>query len=152
MTMTTFCRQIRNSAIAARALLAASVLLASSLLQASIGMAAQAPNAFNVVVRLNNPAAPPPSDSAFCRSSTGRGYYGATVTVVCATGTVVDISAIGNGMPWKPTHGGAYRFITQFSTASDYQSTINNHGVGTVTSWRTVNLQDRDYLELLIGW
>lgn len=146
MATTTFRRQLPTST------LLASVLLAAVLFQAGDSMAAQSSNAFNVVVRLNNPAAPPPLDSAFCRSSTGRDYFGATVTVVCATGAVVDIAALGDGMPWKPTHGGAYRFITQFSTTIDYQSTINNRGVGTVTSWRTVNLQDRDYLELLIGW
>ncbi len=144
MSIITFCHQLCSSAVLASALLAASVL------QANISLAAQTNNAFNVVVRLNNNNGG--LDSAFCRSSTGRTNFGATVTVVCATGAVVDIAAIGNGMPWKPTHGGAYRFITQFSTAADYRDTINNQGVGTVTSWRTVNLQDRDYLELLIGW
>ena len=146
MSMTTFRRQLFSSR------LLSSVLLVAGLFQANISIAAISNNAFNVVVRLNNPAAPPVSDSAFCRSSTGRGNFGATVTVVCATGAVVDIAALGEGMPWKPTHGGAYRFITQFSTATDYRDTIYDRGVGTVTSWRTVNLQDRDYLELLIGW
>ena len=139
-----FCRQLCSSAVLA------SALLASCMLMANNSLAAQSSNAFNVVVRFNNNDAG--LDSAFCRSSTDRTRFGATVTVVCATGAVVDIAAIGNGMPWKPTHGGAYRFITQFSTAADYRDTINNQGVGTVTSWRTVNLQDRDYLELLIGW
>ena len=144
MSIITFCHQLCASAVLASALLAASVL------QVNISLAAQTTNAFNVVVRLNNNNAA--SESAFCRSNTGSGSFGATVTVVCATGAVADIAAIGNGMPWKPTHGGAYRFITQFSTAADYRDTINNRGVGTVTSWRTINLQDRDYLELLIGW
>jgi hypothetical protein len=146
MAIITFYRQLCASTVFA------SVFLMVSVLQANICLAAQTSNAFNVVVRLNNPAAPPPSESAFCRSNKGSGSFGATVTIVCATGAVVDIAALGNGIPWKPTHGGAYRFITQFSTATDYRDTINNKGVGTVTSWRTVNLQDRDYLELLIGW
>ena len=145
MSIITFCHQLCSSVVLASGLLAASVL------QANISLAAQTTNAFNVVIRLNN-SNNGGLDSAFCRSSTGRTNFGATVTVVCATGAVVDITAIGNGMPWKPTHGGAYRFITQLSTAADYRDTINNQGVGTVTSWRTVNLQDRDYLELLIGW
>ena len=127
-----------------------SALLAALVFQANMSLAAQTNNAFNVVVKLNNNNGG--ADSAFCRSNTGHGSFGATVTVVCATGAVVDIAALGDGMPWKPTHGGAYRFITQFSTAADYKSTINDRGICTVTSWRTVYLQDRDYLELLIGW
>jgi hypothetical protein len=117
-------------------------------------LAAQTKNAFTVAVQTIGSGSPknPVSDSAFCRSNTLRGSFGATVTVVCKTGTVVDIEALGNGAPWKPTHGGAYRFITRFAVAGDYRDTISSRGVGTVTSWRTVNLHDRDYLELLIGW
>lgn len=140
MNLYRFCRQFYSGTLLAGALLAASIL------QSSMASAAQTNNVFNVVVSLNKPT------SAFCRSNTGHGSYGATVTVVCETGEVVDIAALGNGMPWKPTHGGAYRFITEFSTATDYLTAINDRGVGTVTSWRTVNLQDRDYIELLIGW
>lgn len=140
MNLYRFCRQLYSGTLLAGGLLTASIL------QSSIGLAAQTNNVFNVVVNLNK------STSAFCRSNTGRGSYGATVTVVCETGEVVNIAELGNGMPWKATHGGAYRFITEFSTANDYRTASNDRGVGTVTSWRTVNLQDRDYIELLIGW
>jgi hypothetical protein len=148
MTMTTCCRQLFTSAIVP------SVILAASLFYAGNTLAAQTKNAFTVTVQTASTGDPknPVSDSAFCRSNTLRGSFGATVTVVCKTGSVVDIQAFANGSPRKPTHGGAYRFITRFAVAADYRDTISSRGVGTVTSWRTVNLQDRDYLELLIGW
>jgi len=141
-----------------------SLILMASVLNVNTAVAAQTSNAFTVSVRTGN-TSNPPSDSAFCRSNTAK----AMVTVVCETADTKPI-------PYKPTLNkptlkqarskqtntsdltqplikpSDYRFITRFAVAADYRDTIAHGGVGTVSSWRTVNLHDRDYLELLIGW
>ena len=95
----------------------------------------------------NNPA------SAFCRSSNPPGSFGATVTYVCSTGAVVDISPSHPGMPWSPTHGGAYRYITQVQVGGQLVGTVDIYsGLGTITSWRVVNLVDRQYVEMTLNW
>ncbi|MFW5431630.1 MAG: hypothetical protein ACKE5M_00110 [Methylophilaceae bacterium] len=147
--MMTCCRRLFANAIVP-SIMVPSIIMAASVFHANTSLAAQANNAFTVSVKTvgtGNPSNPIP-DSAFCRSTTS----GVTITVVCKTGAFVDIEATGSGAPWRPTHGGAYRFITQFAVASNYRDTIASNGVGTVSRWRTINLHDRDYLELLIGW
>ena len=115
--------------------------------------AAQGSGQFYVTATLLTAATAP--SSAFCLSSNTPGSFGAHVTVVCSTGAVVDISpgSPATGMPWSPMHGGAYRFLTNISSASGFLGTVDSDtGPGTVTSWRLVNLADRDYLEMLVGW
>jgi hypothetical protein len=96
------------------------------------------------------------SNSAFCRVGPGPSTFGAIVTIVCATGAVVGVEAPRMAVPWAPIHGGAYRFTRL--TGNDLPGTpffggIDSYtGVGTVTSWRMVNLTDRDYLEMMFGW
>ena len=94
--------------------------------------------------------------SGICIKSMGQDTMGAVVRVACATGTVIDIQTPKGAVSWMPIHGGAYRFTRlseiEMSGAEIFESTESYHGVGTVTSWRMVNLADRDYLELLIGW
>jgi hypothetical protein len=81
------------------------------------------------------------------------GSYGALVTVVCNTGVVVEISPPDGHRPGMPIHGGAYRFLPPITWAGvmsgdpDFQT-----GLGTVTSWRIVNLRDREYLEMTVRW
>lgn len=114
-------------------------------------LAAQTSRSFNVTVNLQTGIVAP--NSVFCRSSTGSGAYGVTVTVVCSTGAVVDVSAIGTGVPGKPIHGGAYRFLTYVSKAGELLGTIESDvGTGTVSSWRVVHLVHRDYIEMTLGW
>ncbi len=50
-------------------------------------------------------------------------------------------------------HGGAYRYVTQVLWNGDWiEGLDNSRGVGTITSWRVVNLSDRNYLELMVNW
>jgi hypothetical protein len=113
--------------------------------------AAQVSGQFNVTVDLNSPATAP--KSAFCRSSNAPGSFGATVTVVCKTGAVVDISPGRTGAPYSPMHGGAYRYLFQANRGSNFLGTVDSYvGIGTATSWRVINLSDRDYLEMLVNW
>ena len=73
--------------------------------------------------------------------------------MVCATGAVVDISPGGTSMPWSPMHGGAYRYLLQASRDGHLLGTVDSYiCAGTITSWRVVNLVDRDYLEMLVDW
>ncbi|MEO6118444.1 MAG: hypothetical protein ABIP37_05180 [Methylotenera sp.] len=127
------------------------VALGLSILQVD---AAQLSGQFNITVNLQTFAdSNSPPKSAFCRSTNAPGSFGATVTVVCATGAMVDISPGRTGMPWSPMHGGAYRYILQASRDGNILGTVDSYvGIGTVTSWRVVNLVDRDYIEMLINW
>ena len=88
-----------------------------------------------------------------CRNSTGTGLFGATVTIVCASGVVLDLSIDKPGMPWLPTHGGAYRYITQVSGGAGLLGSVDIYsGIGTITALRLVSNVDRDYLEMVVGW
>ncbi len=116
--------------------------------------AAQSSAQFNVTVRLqstgNATSGPNP---AFCRTTNAPGSFGATVITVCSTGALVDISPGRSGMPWSPMHGGAYRFVTEVWRVGDtIQVMETDTGVGTVTSWRAINLANREYLEKMVAW
>ena len=93
-------------------------------------VAAQGTGSFNVSVTLlpapvtsppataPTPPAPIPPGlpiSAFCTRDNLPAAHGAVVTVVCATGAVVDIEPGPNARPQIPIHGGAYRYITNVS-------------------------------------
>jgi len=129
--------------------LGCSVLLALTF-WAGAAFSAQSATAFRVSVALNAPGYGP--DSAFCRLGPGPDTFGAIVTVVCATGAVVAIEA----PKWGPIHGGAYRYThiaervllgMQFPGGIDIYA-----GVGTITTWRVVNLSGWDYLEMQMAW
>ena len=50
-------------------------------------------------------------------------------------------------------HGGAYRYLLQASRDGHLLGTVDSYiCAGTITSWRVVNLVDRDYLEMLVDW
>ena len=90
-------------------------------------------------------------DRRLCRTTPG-GAFGATVTVVCSTGALVDLSP-GRSSGLMLTHGGAYRYLTQVTWADQLWGTVDTYlGAGTVSSWRVVNLAHRRYLELTVGW
>lgn len=115
----------------------------------AVAQADQASATFNVTVKqvTGTPA------SAFCRRSNAAGSFGATVTVVCATGSVVNLSPPQAGTSWAPAHGGAYRFVTLLSGTGKFLGTLDTYtGAGTVTAWQIVSRDERDYLELTIGW
>ena len=115
--------------------------------------AAQTSGQFNVTVNLQSANSPALPQTVFCTTNPGGLAFGATVTVVCSTGAVVDISPGRTGMPGAPMHGGVYRYIFQASRGGDLLDSIDSYvGAGTTTSWRVVNQADRDYLEILVGW
>ena len=122
------------------------------LLFAMSAHAGQVEGTFKVTVKLvpvNTPSLP---KSAFCRTTPVLGF-GAVVTVVCATGEVVDISNPSQGASFVPTHGGAFRFMLPGSYAAGLPYVYDGYtGHGTAASWRVIQLADRDYYELLVGW
>lgn len=91
--------------------------------------------------------------SAFCTKDKLPAAHGVVVTLVCATGAVVDIAPGPNARPQIPIHGGAYRYITNVSETGVSTEVANSFlGAGTTTAWRVVRLANRDYLELTLGW
>lgn len=111
--------------------------------------AAQVSGQFNVKVNLQNTNSPAAPRAGFCVKRTGLARFGATVTVVCSTGAVVDLFAD----PWMYSRGGAYRYLFQLSSGAELLGTINSYtGVGSETSWRVITLTDRKYLEMQVGW
>jgi hypothetical protein len=135
-----------------RILGAAACLLA--LATAGTVQAAQTDSRFLVEVTLEK-GSPDPAhpDSGLCRITNMPGAYGAVVTVVCATGVVVEIWSPDTRSSWLPTHGGSYRFLPPVSLAGVMSGSLDmNTGLGTVTSWRVINLADRDLLEMTVRW
>ena len=122
-------------------------------LSAVPSQAAQVNGQFNVTVNLQSANSPTLPQSAFCTTTPGGLAFGATVTVVCSTGALVDIAPSRTGMPWSPMHGGAYRYIFQASRGTDVLGTIDSYvGVGTTTSWRVVNVANWEYFEMTTAW
>lgn len=123
---------------------------------ASAGIAS---GAFNVNIALHLPGSgsgPGNPSSGFCRSEPSTGTFGAIVTFVCRTNSIVTLGAPQSAVAWVPIHGGAYRFIHLESKGLPDRVVrigIDGYtGIGTVTSWRVVTLTERDYLEMMIGW
>ena len=118
--------------------------------------AGSASGQFNVTVELQPATGPVAPSSAFCVKGPGPDTFGAIVTIVCATGVVVDVKAPRTAAPWVPIHGGAYRYTHlagQELPGGRLMGGIDSYtGVGTVTTWRRVSLPDQDYLEMLVGW
>ena len=133
------------------------------------GFATQTSNAFEVRVSLQQkPIVPPPPNpvppgpgggsgngagNGLCVNTTSADHFGARATVVCSTGALVDLSPGRSASPSIPMHGGAFRYVTQVFWNGDWIDSIDDsQGTGTVTSWRRVNLANRQYLELTVGW
>ena len=107
---------------------------------------------FNVTANLiasGNLALP---GSAFCQTTPALAF-GALVTVVCATGEVVNITTPTGLVSGVPVHGGAYRVILARSFAPGLPDFYNGFfGYGVASSWRVIQVGDRSYYELLMGW
>ncbi len=89
------------------------------------------------------------SATGFCVRNVGPNGFGATVTVVCSTGAVVDLFA----NPWQTPQGGAYRYLYQVSSGGVLLGTIDSYsGSGNETSWRVIDLMNHKYLEMQVGW
>jgi hypothetical protein len=141
---------------ATASLIARMTLAVAFLAPACEAVAAPGSGQFRVTSTLITGVAPPGQESAFCTRGPDTTTFGAVVTVVCATGAVVDIRPPGAAGRFLPIHGGAYRFmhVSEFlPSGAQYPGGIDVYtGVGTVTTWRIINLADRDYLEMLMGW
>ena len=114
---------------------------------ASLGaaLAEQSSSQFRIAADLQSAAAP---SAAFCRTTSRPGVFGATLTIVCSTGVAVD-------KPAAPARGDAfgYRYLTQVSLGGQILGTVDLYsGLGTVSSWRVVNLADRRYVEVTLSW
>ena len=108
---------------------------------------------FNVTATLQSANSPTLPQSVFCTTNPGGLAFGAIVTVVCSTGAVVDIFPGRTGRSRPPMHGEAYRYVYQVVWNGDWVESLDDTpGIGTITSWRTVNLLNRNYLELTVGW
>ena len=107
---------------------------------------------FNVTATLvatGNPVLP---GSAFCQTTPALAF-GALVTVVCATGEVVNITTPAGLIPGIPIHGGAYRVILARTFAPGLPDFYDSFSVyGLASSWRVIQVGDRSYYELLMGW
>ena len=91
--------------------------------------------------------------SAFCTKNNIPSAHGATITIVCTTGAVVDIEPGNNTSVSTATHGGSYRYVTHVTPTGDLRDTVDPFGgAGTTTAWRVVHLSERDYLEMTLGW
>ena len=93
------------------------------------------------------------SSTSLCRNVNPPGAFGATVIVVCSTDAVVHISPGINGSTWSPLHGGAGRNILFSSTRGIQIGAAGSYdGIGTVASWRVVQIANWNYLEMLMSW
>jgi len=136
------------------------VLLAALLCAWPIpGLAGQSTGQFPVSINLNGgvPAGAAPGaapNTALCRSGTMVGAFGSSVTVVCSTGAVVSSAGTGaSNLPWTTMPDNTYRFMFSAYRDGDQLRAVDSYaGMGTVTTWRKVKLNDRDYLEMMLHW
>ncbi len=125
-------------------------LAALLFLWASSSYAEQASAQFNVNINLQPNGNL--SNARVCRSSTRIGTFGEAVTIECSTGRAVKFTGNTSKLPWSASQDGYYRFVTQLSGAGVPLDSDKFAGVGTVTSWRIINLADWEYIELMVGW
>jgi hypothetical protein len=111
-------------------------LIAAALLAASAGAGAASSNrGLLVTVDLLNI----PDKTVECKRAVMTGADGAKVDVVC--GLV------------PPTLSTPSRFMLQVYRSQERLGTVDSEmDAGTVTSWRVVRLQSREYLEMTVGW
>jgi hypothetical protein len=116
--------------------------------------AAQGSRPFTVTINLlSSDPSGGTANSATCRTSSGVGVFGATLTVVCSTGAFVNYSGNSSTLPWTKTPSSAFRYLIAPYGAGLPLGTIDSYtGVGTITTWRTIHLDHQDYLEMMVHW
>ena len=115
-----------------------------------VGYASQVSAALNLKVNLQTNTN---TDAVLCRNTSGVNAYGANATVICSTSAFVDISPGSTRAPLLPMHGGAFRFVTQVFWNGELVDTVDSDpSSGTFTTWRVVNLTNRNFLEMTVGW
>lgn len=97
-------------------------------------------------------ASSPVGKTGFCTQGSG-----ATLVIVCSTDpaqpVVVNTSPVVIGGSAALLQWSANRYIFQNQNNVDLPANVNTYvGIGSSTSWRVVNLDDREYLEMLVGW
>jgi len=91
--------------------------------------------------------------AVLCRSGTGIGAFGTTLIVDCATGAVVNAPVNPSSLGWTRVPDNSNRYMLNVYSDGKPLGTIDGYfGAGTVTSWRTIRLNDRDYIELMLHW
>ncbi len=148
------CPKTRNSLLAGAFLLFTWVAPAwAGSAQASFGVqiTLQNPGGAATGVTLNQNGQNGPV--AYCRSATGIGPFATTLTVNCATGAAVNAPVNAANLPWTSVPDSSYRYMLNVYSEGKPLGTIDSYfGVGTVTTWRTIKLNDRDYIELMLHW
>ena len=115
------------------------------------GQAAQTNGSFPVSINLLSGGGP--SNTALCRSSSGIGAFGTALTIVCSNGTVVNYPGDPSNLPWINTQDSSYDYFLTVYSAGQPIGTVDSYtGVGTVTTWRMINLGHQDYLEMMVHW
>jgi hypothetical protein len=125
--------------------------------------AGQSSGQFSVNITLQASGVPPTGVSpagtssapaaVLCRSGTGIGAFGTTLTVDCATGALVSAPANASSLPWTSAPDNSNRYMLNVYSDGKPLGTIDGYfGVGSVTSWRTIKLNDRDYIEMMLHW
>lgn len=136
-----------NRAVAAKSLALLAALLGVCWPLSS--QAGQSSGQFPVAINLQDGT----SNTALCRSGAGIGAFGATLTVVCVNGVLVDFSGNLSGLPWSTMQDSSYRYMLSVYREGEPIGTIDSYtGVGTATSWRMINMNHRDYLEMMVHW
>ncbi len=111
---------------------------------------AQVSTQFKVLINLQSDGIP---SAGLCHSSTQTNTLGKSIIVTCSPGEAVSTTGDKTAPLWTSALDGAQYFATQI-TGDDVSSyTLNSYAEGaTLTSWRVVNLANRDYLELKVDW
>lgn len=110
-----------------------------------------APFTVNINLQTNNSAL---KNAGIClsRSTPLIGAFGASMTVVCATGAIAGFSSKPGDLPWTMKQDSYYRVVTRVFEEGKLWGTIDTYTGGTVTSWRMISQAHRDYLEMMVHW
>ena len=149
MNTNTLLKKSAHQAVAAKV----SVVLAALLGVFSLSSQAQQSSAqFDVAINLQNSGGL--ANAGLCLSGTSIGTLGTTVNVDCMTGTAVNFSGNTLSLPSaKIQSNSSYRFMLNTYGVTELRDTVDNFpGVSNIITWRTINLSDRDYLELMVHW
>lgn len=131
------------------------VLAALLVFWAPAGQAGQSSGRFDVAINLQSSGGAPATapTTVLCRSGSGIGAFGSTLTVNCATGTIAGVAEGFANLPWTSLQESSYRYLLNvYQEGRQLGSVESNIGAGTVTSWRLIKLNHQDYLEMMLHW
>ena len=129
-----------------RAATTLSVLAACSIWM-PIAEAGQEANVFTVTGSWQAAQSAPTPTTGICRQS-NSGVFGTNVTVVCSL-----TGANGFSNPWIRYENNNYGYLYQLSTNGILLGTVDGYfNARNEISWNMINLVDRSYMELKVGW